>query len=257
MSDRSATPERMFWFERKGDDFPYYRGRPVGIATGGWVLVLAGVALGFAVLLLGPRMVDGGAWRYLLAFLFWAIPLAALALVAGRHWTALFRPVRGVDVLLMIGFAVLNLLVTLVTGALITSLTDATANSAMSDAGALEAGQALHFFALTGIQLIGEEVTSILPFLALLWWFTARGGMGRKSAIMLAVLIVAVIFAIEHGATYDWKIVQLLLGVAIARIVLILPYIITRNLWVSAGAHILNDWIFFGLSMLTATAAAT
>ncbi|WP_347310734.1 CPBP family intramembrane glutamate endopeptidase [Defluviimonas sp. SAOS-178_SWC] len=224
MANFPTDAERFGWLERDGDDFPYYRGSPVGISTGGWLVVLAGVALGFAVLLLGPRFVGAGSARFLLAFLFWAIPLAALALVAGRDWTALFRRLRAVDFLWMIGFAILNALVTLVTGSLITHLTDATANTAVTGAGQMEAGRALHFFAMTGIQLIGEEVTSILPFLALLYWFGGRGGVGRKTAITLATLIVAVLFAVEHGPTYDWNLLQMLLGVGVARIVLLLPY---------------------------------
>jgi len=259
MSNTTTFPsdaERFRWLERPNDDFPYYRGRPVEISTRGWIVVLIGVALGFAALYLGPRLVSGALGKFGLAFLYSAIPLTALALVAGRHWTALFRRLRGVDFLWMIGFAILNTIVTLGTGSLIRHLTDATANEAISSAGQMGADQVLHLFAITGIQLIGEEVTSILPFLALLYWFS-RGGMGRKGAIVVATLIIAVIFAFEHGGTYDWNILQMLLGVGVARIVLLLPYFITKNLAVSAGAHILNDWLFIGLSMLSALTAAT
>lgn len=252
----SSDAERFRWLERPNDDFPYYRGNPVEISTGGWIIVMAGVALSFAALYVGPRLVSGVPAKFGLAFLFSAIPLAALALVAGRHWTALFRRLRGVDYLWMIGFAVLNTIVTLGTGSLITHLTDATANEAMSSAGQRGADQLLQLFAISGIQLIGEEVTSILPFLALLYWFS-RGGMGRKGAIVLATLVIAVVFAFEHGSTYDWNILQMLLGVGVARIVLLLPYFMTKNLAVSAGAHILNDWMFIGLSMLSALTAAS
>ncbi|GJL83999.1 MAG: CAAX amino protease [marine bacterium B5-7] len=252
-----AEAERFSWLERKDDDFPYYRGQPVGISSQGWLIVLVGVALGFSVLYLGVEFTGGALPPMLAALLFWAIPLVALALVAGRHWTALFRPLRGVDFLWMIGFAILNLVVTLVTGSLINALTDATANTAVTGAGQHGSSDLLQFFVMTGIQLIGEEVTSILPFLALLYWFSGKGRMGRKSAIVLATLIVAVLFAFEHGATYDWNLIQILLGVGVARIILFLPYFMTKNLAVSAGAHILNDWMFFGIGILaTSTAAA-
>ncbi len=33
------------------------------------------------------------------------------------------------------------------------------------------------------------------------------------------------------------------------RLVLTLPYLMTKNIWVSAGAHILNDWLLFGAVM--------
>jgi hypothetical protein len=118
-------------------------------------------------------------------------------------------------------------------------------------------GDRLTFFALTGIQLIGEEVMSILPFLALMYWLCEWDGMGRKGAIVIATLIVAVLFAVEHLPTYNWNILQSLMGVGVARIVLLLPYFMTKNLAVSAGAHILNDWMFFGVSILAAATATT
>jgi len=43
-----------------------------------------------------------------------------------------------------------------------------------------------------------------------------------------------------------------MIGIRSARVILTLAYAVTRNLWVSAGAHILNDWSGF----LTAFAVA-
>jgi membrane protease YdiL (CAAX protease family) len=58
------------------------------------------------------------------------------------------------------------------------------------------------------------------------------------------------LFAAEHLPTYDWNVVQALRGVGVARLILTLPYIMTKNLWVSTGAHVLNDWIIFSVSLL-------
>ncbi|WP_412705586.1 hypothetical protein [Aeromonas rivipollensis] len=35
-----------------------------------------------------------------------------------------------------------------------------------------------------------------------------------------------------------------------ARIVLLSGYIITKNIWVSTGAHIINDWLLFTVMVL-------
>ena len=78
-----------------------------------------------------------------------------------------------------------------------------------------------------------------------------------KGAIVIAALVVAILFAAEHLPTYNWNFLQALMGVGVARIVLLLPYFMTKNLVVSAGAHILNDWMFFGVSILSATLAAS
>ena len=39
-----------------------------------------------------------------------------------------------------------------------------------------------------------------------------------------------------------------------ARLILLLPYIMTKNIWVSTGAHILNDWTLFIIALLGAIA---
>jgi len=41
-----------------------------------------------------------------------------------------------------------------------------------------------------------------------------------------------------------------------ARLVLTLPYVMTKNIWVSTGAHIINDWTLFGGAMLLMGLAA-
>ena len=52
-------------------------------------------------------------------------------------------------------------------------------------------------------------------------------------------------FAALHLPTYDWNVLQCLGIIGTARIVLTLSYLVTRNLWVSVGAHIINDWTLF------------
>jgi len=257
MAGLPSDAERFSWLERPNDDFPYYRGRPVRISARGWLVVLVGVALGLFVLMQGPKLVSGVPAKFLIAFLYSAIPLATLALVARQHWIALFRRLRGSDFLWMVGFAILNLVVTLLVGQITIRVIETTPNQAISGIGQMATGDRLIAFALTGIQLIGEEVMSILPFLALTSWLCGQGGMVRKRAIVVATLIVAVLFSAEHLPTYNWNVLQTLMGVGVARIVLLLPYIMTKNLAVSSGAHILNDWMFFGVSILSASVAAT
>jgi membrane protease YdiL (CAAX protease family) len=249
------TQDRIHWLERPDDDFPYYRSKPVEIKAGQWWIVMIAVVVGFAILILPPTFLRGDITKFVPAILYSAIPLAALAYVAGRYWTAIFRPLRGSDFLWMIAFALLNLAVTLVSGSIINSIMDPTTNEAIAGAGSVGGASRPLLFARTAIQLFGEEVMSILPFLALMYWLVARRDMGRKAAIVVAAILVAVLFAVAHLHTYGWNFPQALIGVGTARIVLLLPYIMTKNLWVSAGAHILNDWIFLVVSIL-ATASA-
>ncbi len=231
-------------------DFPFYAGRPVSLSGLQWLVVLAGVALAFW-LLVSPWTRPAHPWGlWVPVLLFCLVPLGALALVAGRAWTALFRRVRGRDILLMVGIAALNLVVTLLVGLVVTGLHHGSANPAfqtLSDADTVT--RTLTFAAMVP-QLLGEELLTILPFLALLWWLHARVKVQRRTAVVLAWLLSAIPFALVHLPTYQWDLVQCLVIIGTARLVLTLAYLFSRNLWVSTGAHVLNDWALFGLGLV-------
>ena len=73
---------------------------------------------------------------------------------------------------------------------------------------------------------------------------------GRGLSIVIAWLATAVLFGLVHLPTYNWNLAQVLLIIGLARLILSLAGIKTKNLWVSAGAHIFNDWTFFIVSLL-------
>ncbi len=109
------------------------------------------------------------------------------------------------------------------------------------------------FFAKTIPQLFGEEVITILPFLALLQLFSRGLGIARKGTVLGAWLITAVVFGLIHLPTYNWNVLQCIMVIGSARLVLTLPWIMTKNIWVSTGAHIVNDWLLFLMSLLGAS----
>ncbi|MFC8528219.1 CPBP family intramembrane glutamic endopeptidase [Nocardia sp. NPDC057227] len=248
-----ATPADRFgpWIERPdGVDFPYYAGEPVGLGAVRWALAWLSVAAGFAALVLLPEPDNVAA--LVPRALFVVIPLAVLAVLARPYWSALFRPVRGRDLLTMAGFALLNIVVSLLLGTLVASVFGASANAATDDIDG--AVQVLAFYLGTGIQLVGEELFTVIPFLALLYFLTRRGTLSRKSAIVVAWLVTAVWFGAAHLPTYDWNVAQCFIVIGGARLVLTLAWIRTKNLWVCSGAHILNDWALFTPSIVAAAA---
>lgn len=123
-----ATNPGIARLEDPGTDFPYYNGLPVALSAGQWLFVLAMVVLGFLTLD-WPIPWPGGAFGpFIPAMLMPALPLAALArfregmgrfcLVGSR-----FRAFR-----LMVGFAVLNIVVSMGVGAMVGALTEVTPN---------------------------------------------------------------------------------------------------------------------------------
>lgn len=247
-----APDQRLSRLEDPVGDFPFYNGAPVAISGRQWLFVMAAVVIGFLALVL-PMPWPGGPWGAMIpAVLFPVIPLAALAHVAPGHWTRIFGPVRGREVRLMFGFALLNLVVSMSVGTILNALTQVTSNAATQQLGGMDTAARIAFYAKTLPQLFGEELVTLLPFLALLYLLTQRLDFGRRAAVVGAWLISSVIFGLIHLPTYDWNLVQCVLVIGTARLVLTMPWLLTKNIWVSTGAHIVNDWLLFTVGLLGA-----
>ena len=107
------------------------------------------------------------------------------------------------------------------------------------------------------LQLLGEELITILPFLAVLAFCHAHTGMGRNASVIVAWLASAVAFGLIHLPTYDWNLIQCLVVIGSARLVLTWAYIWSKNIWVSTGAHIINDWTLIASTTFLAPLATS
>jgi hypothetical protein len=228
--------------EPPGPDFPYYRDDPVTISTTGWLIVLAAVALSFSALVIPLPFADGVGSGWVRTAVFVGLPLVGLAIAARGEWKAIFGHVGLREVRLMAGFAVLNIVISFSVGALVKTFGTATANAGVASAAELQGLGLANFFAKTGVQLLGEELITILPFLAILTFCHQRAGLSRNASVLLAWVLSAAAFGLIHLPTYDWNIVQCLVVIGSARLILTWAYVWTKNIWVSTGAHILNDW---------------
>lgn len=236
-----------------GRDFPFYDGDPLALTSGRWLAVVAACVVGFLALVLIPA---ADQYTNLVnRVLFPAIPLALFIAFTGRRWSALFRRLGWADVGTMIVFWLLNAAVSAIVAAVfLGSGVTTAANGAVDGLVDQGPGQVVAFFVGTGIQLFGEEVFTILPFLAVMYWMTAKAGTSRTTAVVVAWLVTALWFAAAHLPTYGWNVVQALVGIGIARLVLTLAFIRTKNLAVSTGAHVLNDWSGFAVALVAASA---
>ncbi|MEW9837663.1 CPBP family glutamic-type intramembrane protease [Mesorhizobium marinum] len=252
-------PEKLLWFARKrAGDFPFYKGVPVALTGPQWLIVLTGVVLGFAALIVPFELYQNAIGGFIPAILFFGIPLLALAFVAGRHWRAIFRRLVFSDVFWMVGVAALNLVVALAIFYIVRTVFSMNANPVGDLLGSASGAERVLFYLKTIPQLFGEEVVSILPFLAILWWCHQRLGMSRTASIACAWLGAAIFFGALHLPTYGWNFVQCFIVIGSARAVLLIGYIATKNIWVSTGSHILFDWLVFTVIVtLTGTALAT
>jgi uncharacterized protein len=231
-------------------NFPFYNGEPSSISNKQWLFVMAMVVIGFLILALPIPWPKGTFWQFIPAILMPGIPLCALAYVAPGHWKAIFGKVGGREVKLMFGFALLNIVVSMGIGTIIFTLFEVASNSATAQLGVLDIAGQIAFFAKTIPQLLGEEVITLLPFLALLQLFSKSFSVGRRAAIIGAWLVTSLIFGLIHLPTYNWNWIQCIVVIGSARMMLTLPWIMTKNIWVSTGAHIINDWLLFTVTLL-------
>lgn len=244
--------------EPAGPDFPYYHEAPPSISPAGWLLVLGGVVAGFAALVTPLGFADTvltGWLRVVLGFV--GLPLLGLALATPGHWQAIFGRVGGRELRLMFAFAFANIVISFAVGAAVKTFGTAAANNSIADAGNLTGAGLVNFFAKVGVQLLGEELITILPFLAILAFCHHRLGMGRKAAVITAWLVSALAFGLAHLPTYDWNWIQCIVVIGSARLVLSWAYVWTKNIWVSTGAHILNDWLLIGFTVFLPRLLAT
>ncbi|GGF38239.1 CPBP family intramembrane glutamic endopeptidase [Subtercola lobariae] len=239
---------------RDGRDFPFYNREPVEVSTWKWIVIIVSCAIAFIVLISIPQ--PNNYVALIPRILFPVIMLVVFALLTGGFWRSIFHKLTGWDVLNMVFFAVLNTVVALIVGGIIRALTGAADNAATQGLAQLSPGELFSFYLGTGVQLFGEELFTILPFLAVMYWLYAKAHLSRKTAIILAWLITAVWFGAAHLPTYDWNVLQAVVGIGVARLVLTLAFIRTKNILVSTGAHILNDWAGFTFALLTGLATA-
>jgi membrane protease YdiL (CAAX protease family) len=231
-------------------DFPFYQGIPVVLTAMHWWFLRALIALAFALLIAPITWPGGELGSFVPAILFPVIPLAGLAWVSKGHAGCLFGSVGWHEVKLMALFALLNIGVTMAVGGVVQATLGASSNPAIATANELSPQGLLIFLTKTAVQLVGEEILTVIPMLALLHVLVTRVGLSRTAGVRWAWLGSAILFGLLHLSTYHWDFAQCLLIIGTARLVLSMAYIKTKNLWVSAGAHILNDWILILVNVI-------
>lgn len=243
-------------FEPKdGPDFPFYDRKPVDIAGWKWIVMLAAAIVGF-VLLVVVRT-DNQIISLIVRIAFLAIPLAAFIVLVGPSWKSVFRKPRGKDVGAILLFFVIDMAVSSLIAAAIRGADPGHMASNQATDNLSSASEIVFFYVGTFIQILGEEVFSLIPFLALLYLAYTKLNLSRTAGIVISWLGTAIWFGAAHLSTYDWNLIQCFVVIGIARIILTAAYIRTKNVLVPFGSHLLTDWSIFTFTMIAvATGAA-
>lgn len=236
-------------------DLPYSFGNSVQLTTRSSALLWAASAAAFALLVAVPRWLPdlwGGA---LAALLFVGVQWAGLRCAVGPAWVALFRRPRWRDVAL--GLAAVPFVIGLPALVAQYALGEShlSGNAGLNTLAALPVGQQIARFAMAAVQLLGEELVTILPLLATVA-VLHRAGLPARWSVAVAWVVTALVFGALHLPTYQWHVGQALLVIGTARLVLTAVFIYTRNLWASTIAHIANDWTIMAFVLASSRSVA-
>ena len=231
-------------------DYPFYNGEPARFTVRQWSLLLLLCLLAYLQLTFLGLIFVGPVTQLLPVLLFVLLPAMGLAAMGTGCLAALFRPLSVKALLLIPAFALLNLLVSVAVALVVASLAEVSANPAVGLIRALDPIAFAAFLLRTLPQLLGEELITILPLLATMAYLVEGRGWSRRAAILAAWLLTALLFGALHLPTYQWNVAQSIFIIGAARLVMTAAYLLTGNLWVSAGAHIMSDWIIFFVAYL-------
>lgn len=239
----SAAPART-------RDFPIYR----DLSPNQWLMVLACCAVGFAALV-APIGGDGLAGRWMRSLLFVVLPLIGLRFAAGHAWTRFVAPPRGTDLLIGLAMVPVVMVLSFGTAFVVREVSATAANPIGGQMAALPLPDLILFFVTTAPQLLGEEIITLLPFLAILGIGHVHLDLSRRNALLIAWIASAVLFGALHLPTYDWHPLQAIGIIGMARVALTLTYVLTKNLWAATVTHVANDWTLFAIPFVLAPAS--
>jgi membrane protease YdiL (CAAX protease family) len=244
-----ATTERTSWAIERADgpDFPFYNGVPVALEGWRWLLILSACTVGLLALVLSPQPSNAAALFPRVLFPF--ISLAVFIALSKGGWRHLFVRPRRRDLIAMVAFALLTLAVSAMVGWIVLSRVGA-AWSPVAVTRPHGVAEWVTFYLGTAAQLFGEELFTILPFLACLCLLCGTLRVHRGAAVVVSWLASAALFGAAHLPAYAGNLLQALVVIGAARLVLTLAFVRTKNILVSTGAHILSDWTGFTLVLV-------
>lgn len=241
--------KESFKIEKDSGDFPYYAGEPQKLTVAQWmimVLVLVGqffimsnVSLAFLPKIPATVVMD--------VFLV-SVPMLLLWWFTKSTSLALFKPIKGRDVLTIIKYTLLLIVVGIGSTILLKIAGFQTTANAASDQINGVSGYLLLFFDNV-LSLFWEELISLIPFLAMMAGLKALG-MNRKMNVILSALATSIFFGALHLPSYQWNIPMVFTSIVLLRLVLDLLYLKTKNIWITYVTHLLYDSFVFALPFL-------
>ncbi|MBR1829046.1 MAG: CPBP family intramembrane metalloprotease [Atopobiaceae bacterium] len=230
MASTVEVQPNLFFWERKGMDFPLYNDETMGL----WqpILLIASALGSLLALSFLPDV------RSVKAFtLFFGTLVPYLIVARGNIFTIIKKPRLG-DLPLIIVMLVLTIAYGLGVGmVLVKAGLGAQGNAVVNET------HDAAFYGYMALQLFGEEMVKLNIFLGVLILAFQRMG-NRKMGIVIAIAVTLFVFGMAHYRAYNGAIVQILLIQGLGSIFDLFLYMRTKNILTSYAMHVLQDFMF-------------
>ena len=222
----------FFRFEDKEYDLPLLNGDPRFTTKNVAILFI-----GFLISVATPFIIPPTGNVMLKAILITVPSLLVVIYVFKDNMSNIFRMPKPKDIIIIIVGFILMLVFAIIANFIGSALgITAAADSAVN-------GSHLMLIIRAAIQLVGEELVKFIPLIIVTAYLYKS--IGRKAAIIVAIIISQIIFALFHIPAYGFSIPFLLVHIGFSSIVLPLVYIKTKNLVLCYIIHFINDiWAF-------------
>lgn len=222
----------FFRFEEKEHDLPFLNGDS-RFTTKNVIILLIGFLISAAIPYLIPPEGNG----LLKAILITLPPLLAVVYVFKDDMSNIFRMPKPRDIIIVI----IGFILMLVFGILANLIGSALGIAVVNDSAVNGSPLILIIRAL--IQLLGEELIKFIPLIIAAAYLYKS--IGRKAAIIAAIIISQIIFALFHIPAYGFAMGFLLVHIGFGSLVLPFVYVRTKNIVLCYLIHLLLDlWTF-------------
>ena len=227
----------FFKFEDKEYDLPFLNDDPRFTARNVVILII-----GFLIASAIPYLIPPGGNVLLKAVLITLPPLLTVVYVFKDDMSNIFRIPESRDVIIVIGGFILMLLVKVIADI----IGNALGIPGLNDSAITDSPLVLIMCAL--IQLPGEELIKFIPLIIIAAYLYKS--IGRKAAIIVALIISQILFALVH-IPYGFAIGSLLLHVGFGSVVLPFVYVKTKNLVLCYLIYISKFMVIYIITMMS------
>lgn len=231
--------DEFFKFENEAQDFPLYNDKP-HISIAKWaVMILSAILTFFLIMIPSDFLSEIGNFKRLLYLI---IPLLGFGFAVNWKYGLICKNFKKSDLKLIVLLFIAEFIFTILLAFVLNHMDIAAqANPIISEL------TSVSIWFIYPLQLFGEELLKIIPFIVFLTVFY-NITKNRKMSVIIATVLTLLIFALLHLPAYE-NLISVLLLQGLCSIFTMYAYLKTKNIFVSYAIHFLIDTTVFLIAL--------